>query len=165
MGSASLPFGPLMRPIGFLLPLAIAACDDGRDCPPEADCPEGAQCRCDPAGRILIERADVNRDGVRDATRYERTPEGHVRIERLDLRDDGSIERESVYSYDAQGRRTGRKGWQLRCDGAKTHWACTHEEPCAAPFDACSKCENRFELEQNGTLEPCGASAGRENQK
>ncbi len=149
----------MLRCLWIVVPFAVAGCDDGRACPAGAACPDGAACRCDDAGHVLLERADVDRDGKPDAKRYTRTGEGHVQIERLDLGDDGRIERETVYSYDAEGRRTGRKGWQLRCDGAKTHWECSYETPCPAPFDACSKCANRFELEQNGTLKPCGATA------
>lgn len=144
-----------------LIGALLIGCEDGKACPPDAGCPEGASCRCDDAGRVLIQKQDLNADGQLDAVRYKRTAAGSVEIEHTDYADDGSVEREVRYLYDSEGRRTERKGWQKRCDGSRFAWECTFEAPCPPPFDACSPCVNRHLLDKGKGLEPCGATAKR----
>jgi hypothetical protein len=122
-------------PHGFSLALIAFAlsCAKGDACPDDPSCPKGSSCRCEDGRLFLVEQQR-----------------------------DGTTVRQITYRYDDEGRRLGQEGWQLRCDGSKFTWTCSHEVPCAAPYDACTSCRKEYSAEnsETGALEPCGPNKG-----
>jgi YD repeat-containing protein len=129
------------------------ACDRTRDCPPETKCPAGKTCRCDGAGRVA--RVEHRAGNSVEILRYSYDEAGRMIKSEADVGDDGSVEREVTYAYDAEGRRVGMRGWNRNCQGGVGRWECVHDEPCPAPYDRCKPCRNPEDAARRKSLEPC----------
>ncbi len=147
--------------IAALLCLSVLGCDSLKDCSERPGCPPKAECGCDAQGRLVRELRDINKDGKTDRTVFRHNANGQLLSQDVDYANDSIIERHVSYTYDANGQRLTRAGWQLRCDGSKFRWNCRFAKPCAAPFEQCAPCRSTHTLEKDGKIEPCGASAAK----
>lgn len=153
-----MPIMPSSMPRWLLCGAVLAlGCDPGEPCPDSPDCPPGARCRCDDAGRLLLVDGDEDGDGTDDRVRYERNAAGRVTTVKTDLVRNGTVDRLQEYTYDEAGRRVAYRGWLVKCAGEKFHWRCDYEEPCPAPYEQCAPCRKKYVIEkEDGSRQPIG---------